>query len=479
MSTNDTHSDTVALVRRALADDREALGILIVRDYHSVLRLCLRLLGSHAEAEDVAQEAALAACLGLSRLREPARFSAWLHAIAANLARVTLRRRHTLSLDALGEPPGVVTLWSAEPPDPVEVAAMRELHDTMIAALWELSPLSREAIIGFYLEGYSYAELAALLGVPVGTLKGRLVFGRRQLRGRLRHWVPELRGVNTQKEPSMELPDLIPVIIDSVRINTATQHRFAVLRDPSQAERVLPIFIGETEADAIAVGLAGQQLPRPMTHDLSLRLLEPLGGRVQRVIISRIAEHTFFADVEVAANEHTALVDARPSDALALAVRAEAPIFVARAVFEQSGLTGELTDTAVLEPGTPPAPRTTVLLVGMLEEDQQAIVGATLGVTAGMMGIHANAVVEEVLVMARDKHLRLAVVDLGRNLEGRLPVIMALHAQLPQLPIIVLGGDADMALQAGVTAYLPRPLDVEALGEAVQAVLTSQDAAGA
>jgi len=89
------------LTALVLAGEREAFSPLLLRYYPSVVRLCERLLGPTLEAQDVAQEAALQSFLGLAQLNEPARFGAWLHAIAANLARMALRRRRVLSLDAL------------------------------------------------------------------------------------------------------------------------------------------------------------------------------------------------------------------------------------------------------------------------------------------------------------------------------------------------------------------------------------------
>jgi RNA polymerase sigma-70 factor (ECF subfamily) len=97
------------LLARAREGDRDALGLLIGRHYPAALRLCRRLLGA-AEAQDIAQEAALRAILGLDRLQDPQRFGAWLHAIAANLARMSLRRRRPLSLDTLEEGAALV-VW--------------------------------------------------------------------------------------------------------------------------------------------------------------------------------------------------------------------------------------------------------------------------------------------------------------------------------------------------------------------------------
>ena len=106
----------------------------------------------------------MAAFLGLARLADPARFGAWLQAIAANRARMALRRRHRLTLEGL--PPHVAEeLPAGEPvPTPEDAWASREIHHAILAALRELPPATREAVIGFYLQGYSYHQLAELLG---------------------------------------------------------------------------------------------------------------------------------------------------------------------------------------------------------------------------------------------------------------------------------------------------------------------------
>src|SRR5262245_31242915 len=113
MKLHDDGPDDDALVARTLAGEREAFGPLLLRYYPSVLRLCQRLLGPSPASQDVAQEAALQAFLGLARLDAPDRFGAWLHAIAANLARMELRRRRLLSLDALADGAPLPVLWSA------------------------------------------------------------------------------------------------------------------------------------------------------------------------------------------------------------------------------------------------------------------------------------------------------------------------------------------------------------------------------
>jgi uncharacterized protein len=335
----DTRSDAT-LVVLVLAGERETFTPLLLRYYPSVARLCRRLLGPTPEAQDIAQEAALQAFLRLGELHDATRFGAWLHAIAANLARMELRRRRMLSLDAVPDGAAMIVLWAAGPHTPEEIHAARELHDTIVAALGELSDVNRDVVIGFYLDGYSYAELAELLGVPVSTIKGRLFKGRRQLRRTLAPTAHEVLKPDRRlrKEHLVEASELVEATIDSIRTSQLTLHRVVVLAEQG-GERLLPIWIGPFEADAIQMALEGTQPHRPMTHDLALRLIEPFGGTVQQIVINRIADTTFYAEITLAANGQTHVIDARPSDAIALAVRNSAPMYVARSVFDTAGTT--------------------------------------------------------------------------------------------------------------------------------------------
>src|SRR5215470_5915418 len=148
-----------ALVASVLAGERDAFDVLLQRYASSVQRLCTTLLGTTVEAQDIAQEAALQAFLGLSHLREPACFAAWFHAIAANLARSALRRRSECSLERLGEETITHLLWIQTPPTMEEYQMQREIQETILLALQDLSPPYRQAVIGFYLQGYRYEEL--------------------------------------------------------------------------------------------------------------------------------------------------------------------------------------------------------------------------------------------------------------------------------------------------------------------------------
>ena len=340
MNHHNTQSDA-ALVALALGGQREAFGPLLLRYYASVERLCRRLLGATPEAQDIAQEAALQAFLGLANLSAPERFGAWLHAIAANLARMELRRRRLFSLDALPDGTPMVLLWTSAPHTPEEIHAAREVHDTIVAALGELSAVNREVAIGFYLDGYSYAELAELLGVPVSTVKGRLFKGRRQLQQRLAPTAREiLKPYHRRKELALEASEMVEVEVESIRKSRINVSNVVVLRVKNGAE-VLPIWIGGFEAEAIAAILEQRAPHRPMTHDLSLQMVTALGGQVRRVVVSRLDDTVFYAEVELAIDGQTQQIDARPSDAIALAVRVGAPMFVARTVLESAGAPSE------------------------------------------------------------------------------------------------------------------------------------------
>jgi hypothetical protein len=133
---------------------------------------------------------------------------------------------------------------------------------------------------------------------------------------------------------------MIEVTIDSVRISLMTQHRVVVLRE-KDSQRYLPIWIGAPEADAITLRLQGVQVERPLTHDLLSKTLQTLGAEVQHVVVNDLRSDVFYAQIVIEFNEREIRIDARPSDAIALAVRVQAPIYVAEEVMEQAGMMPE------------------------------------------------------------------------------------------------------------------------------------------
>ena len=98
--------------------------------------------------------------------------------------------------------------------------------------------------------------------------------------------------------------------------------------------RLLPIWIGLYEGGAIGMALSGQQFPRPLTHDLFIRVLEEMGAKVKQVIITELKDSTFFAEICLVKEAQEILIDSRPSDSVAIAVRAKCPILVSEQVFK-------------------------------------------------------------------------------------------------------------------------------------------------
>ena len=133
---------------------------------------------------------------------------------------------------------------------------------------------------------------------------------------------------------------LVEMQIESVRVHMLSNRHVVILKDQA-GDRYLPIWIGAWEASAIAMRLQGLQAERPLTHDLFAAALERLGVQVRRVVISELADETYHARIHLERDGFQVEVDARPSDALALAVRAEVQIFAAEEVLAQAGLASD------------------------------------------------------------------------------------------------------------------------------------------
>jgi len=130
---------------------------------------------------------------------------------------------------------------------------------------------------------------------------------------------------------------LVEMVVESVRVHMLSSNHVVILK-ASDGERYLPIWIGQWEAGAIAMRLQGVEPERPLTHDLLAATLAELGAEVRRIVISDLADDTFRARISIALGERIVEVDARPSDALALAVRCGAPIYAEPEVLEVAGI---------------------------------------------------------------------------------------------------------------------------------------------
>ena len=133
---------------------------------------------------------------------------------------------------------------------------------------------------------------------------------------------------------------MIRVVVDSIRVSLLTQQRMVMLRE-ADSRRLLPIWIGAFEAEAIATALQGHEPPRPMTHDLLKNVIAELGGTVQYIAITHLQDSAYHARIVVEVRGMRREIDSRSSDAIALGVRSDVPIYVAEAVFEQAGMTSD------------------------------------------------------------------------------------------------------------------------------------------
>jgi bifunctional DNase/RNase/predicted DNA-binding protein (UPF0251 family) len=253
-------------------------------------------------------------------LRDDNAFGAWLCGIGRNLARRERRTPALLPLDGRSEP----------------VTPSPRADEGVWAAVAALPAGQREAVALFYLADLSHAQIAARLGISVGAVKTRLHKARAALQVRL---------ADLRREPPA-MPTSVPMHVADVRATGAEdQHgSHVVLLEEDGGPRRLPIWIGAPEAEALAVRLQEVELPRPDTYTFARSLLAAAGAELAEVRIVRLAEHVFYGQARLAGGTE---VDARPSDALNLALVSGAPVLVeeevlARAAESEQRLAKEL-----------------------------------------------------------------------------------------------------------------------------------------
>jgi uncharacterized protein len=136
------------------------------------------------------------------------------------------------------------------------------------------------------------------------------------------------------------MSDMLEVVIDSIRVSLMSQQRIVILRE-KDTERYLPIWIGVYEAESITIALQEVEVARPLTHDLLANVINQLEARVLRVEVVALRDDTFYGNIVAEKDGNILNIDSRPSDALAIAVRAHVPILVARSVMESAGIVPE------------------------------------------------------------------------------------------------------------------------------------------
>lgn len=373
----DTRKSDAELVRAARGGDKEAFATLFGRHRPLLVALCRRALGDPVLSEDATQEAALTAMLNLDRLRRTDRFGPWLGGIGLNICRRLLRER---SRDA----------WSWEAlhggrresqipdgaPGLEELAEAADIAARTRDAIAVLPPGQRAAVVLFYLSDMTHAETAALLGIEVNAVKTRLHKARKTLKRQLsvddrdrdreriesmderltRRTLAKTAAVltggtavshtsaghaATNEGETMaghqESATLVEMRVVDVRRKPAVSGRpsnHVVLLEELGGTRRLPIWVGQPEGTAIAMQLEQVQMPRPLTVAFTANLLRASGGTLREVRIDRLVDTVFYATAVIETGEETSTIDARPSDAINLALLTGASIRVDPAILE-------------------------------------------------------------------------------------------------------------------------------------------------
>lgn len=334
------HVSDAELVDRARRGDRSAFGELITRHRPAVVRGAARITGDAELAGDLAQEAILQAYLSLDHLREPARFPSWLYGIMLNVCRSSARDNRATFYSYEAVAGGVLydaVALAGQWADPQRAAEARELDEAIQAAVHALAPENRAATLLYYYDGLSVQEIAETLGISRAAVKGRLFKSRQRLRAQLLALAGEWIETKGRRE-------MIQVIVADVvkrerKIEGAPPYilHIVVLYDEA-GQRALPIWVGPFEGQAIAMGVLGETTPRPMTYEFIAKLLDAAQVKLESIQVQSLQEDVYYASVNLKTGEHTMQVDARPSDAIALALRANCPIHVSEELFERGGM---------------------------------------------------------------------------------------------------------------------------------------------
>lgn len=319
-----------ALVLAARCGDNRAFSLLIERHRPALYKVCLRLSGRPELVEDACQEAALQAFLGLDRLRQPESFGAWFIGIGLNVYRHFLRGRagEVWSWEAVMGGSAAVADDSWSPEEAVESVELAERVRDAVSALPERQ---RRAVLLFYWAGMTYVEAAEALGTEVSALKALLHRARGSLRRELIEvWKEENMGASA-KDEAVEAQ--IKDVVAKPARGDATRHHVLLLEEEG-GDRQLAIWVGEAEGAAIALQLEKIDVPRPLGHVFTAGVLSASGAALKEVRINRLAHETFYATAVIEGRMGDREVDARPSDALALALATGAPILVQPEVFD-------------------------------------------------------------------------------------------------------------------------------------------------
>jgi RNA polymerase sigma factor (sigma-70 family) len=333
------------LVELVLSGDKLAFGELIARHRAESLAFARRIVGP-ADAEDVVQDALLAAFLGLHKLHDPDHFRPWLYGIVLNVCKTRLRlRNHGLIFDGFGGLYlGRLDLGETEPPPDV-IFETKQLNLLVLAAVDELPATQRDTVRAHYLDGLTLDEIAIINGAPIGTVKARLHHARSRLRAALLAKLGPFARQERQGEVFMIEVSVHDVLLRAPKAGDAKwlaqgkDYKLGLMRvillKELSGERIFPNWVG-LEGDYIAMLLEKLSLVRPSPWDLTVQLLDFGAMKIERVAVTALRNNIYYATISVHSPGGSREMDARPSDAISIALLTGAPIFVDPEAFKET-----------------------------------------------------------------------------------------------------------------------------------------------
>ena len=331
----------IELVVMARQGDKDAFGLLAERYQMLARRFAMRLVADDDAAQELAQESMLQAYLSLGSLRNPARFKSWLCGIVLNVCRSHLRDRKIafFSLEAIiGGLHFFPAPFSATVVTPEKIAEERELYQIVLNAINTLSSGDRDIILLFYYAQLSIQEIVTLMNIPVSTIKVRLHRARQRLKTMLIEQHPEIMPPERRRKIMVKVTIADVVKAEPKEGQELLPYPYGIILYDEVGRRLLPIWVGTPEGESIVIGLSDLATPRPLTHNFYSSVLQAINARVEEVRVVSLKKDTFYAIVKIRHGKKTSEIDARPSDAIALAVLNDAPIFVAEEVLETAGI---------------------------------------------------------------------------------------------------------------------------------------------
>jgi len=343
--------DDSQLVERVLAGEKTAFGLLIDRYRPATIKLARRVLGDTLEAEDVAQEALLQAFLSLASLRNPDSFKPWLLGIVVNLSKMQIRARrdwHPAEEWHGGRAPEDFTIADLQP-SPEAIHEVRELQEIVLAAVRTLPSDQQQAVRMHYVDGLSLWDIGRFANLSIGAVKVRLHRARARFRAEL---IKELGQTHKLTSRMVKEVSMIGVTVHDVMLRLSkgeevewlggprTRNKLGFMRvvllKEKTGDRIVPIWVGPFDGDTLAMSLAGLSTTRPFPFDLMADLLKVSSTKVEKVAVTSLRDDIYYATIWAKTRNRVREVDARPSDAINLALRVKAPIFVTPELMEQA-----------------------------------------------------------------------------------------------------------------------------------------------